>query len=148
MNAPTDRHEPTSPTAGEARDLLERSGAAKRALRAEADWVVSYLTVFGVAALVLVPLGAFIDQWPVFAAVNLAWMVLLVAMPVWAARRKATLRGAGPWLGVAFLLFGVLYAVTAFVGFTRFPGDFWWWLIGGVASAAPLLLTAWWQARR
>ena len=148
MNASADRLEPPHVSAAKARDLLERSDAAQRAVRAEARWVVRYLVTFGVAALVLIPLGAFLDQWPVLVAVNLTWMVLLVVMPVWASRRMVTLHGAGARLGVAFLIFGLLYGVTAFVGFTRFPGELWWWAVGGGASAAPLLLTAWWQARR
>lgn len=56
---------PSRPSAGQARDLLERSASAHRALRAEAHWAVTYLAVFGVAALVLIPLGAFLDHRPV-----------------------------------------------------------------------------------
>lgn len=147
-NVPIVPDQSTDPSAGQARDLLERSESAKRAVRAEAHWAATYLAGFGIAALVLIPLGAFLDRWPVVVAVNAAWMVLLVALPVWASRRQVTLRGAGAQIGIAFALFGLLYTVTGVLGVTRFSGDLWWWMTGGVASAAPLLLAAGRQARR
>lgn len=113
-------------------------------MRAEAHWVVTYLAAFGFAALVLIPFaGVFLDRWPVDLAVNAVWMILLVALPVWASRRQATLRGASARIGIAFGMFGLLYGVTGILGITRFADEVWGWVIGGIASAAPLLLAAW-----
>lgn len=99
---------------------MERSTTAKRAVRAEAHWAVNYSPSMGSRRLILIPFGALIDRWPVVLAVNLVWMVLLVAS-LYASRRHVSWRGAGARLGVAFLLFGLLYWVTCLLGFTRFP---------------------------
>lgn len=147
-NEPDTADTPSGPSAAQARRLLTDAESAARIVRGEGRWVVGYLTVFGTAALVLIPMGAYLDRWPIAVAVSAIWTVVLVVLPVWSSTRRATPFGALHRAGMAFLGFGVLYGITAGLGFTVFTGQVWWWLLGGIGSALPLLGQAVREARR
>lgn len=136
------------PSAEQASALLHRSRSASRAARAEGRWVVTYLLVFGLTALVLIPFFGYVYVWPVFAIISAVWLVVLFVLTIWASRRPVTPRGAANRMGAAFLLFGVLLGVTCLLGFTALAGQWWWWVLGGIASSAPMLVAALREARR
>lgn len=136
-----------SPSPDQVHDLLRRYDVAQRAAQAAGHWSVTYFSVFAVAAVVLIPLGAFTNHPPVVVVVNLSWVALLVLMPIWSSRHRVTLRGTGRRMGLGFLIFALVYGLTCAVGFSRFPGQLWWWTLGGLASAAPLAIAAARQSR-
>lgn len=136
------------PSVEQARTLLEQSRNSRQRARAEGRWVVVYLAAFGLAALILIALGTFVDNGAVDALINGTWLAVLIALPIWSSKRHVTPRGASRRMGVAFLIFGVSYTVTAAIGLLLFQHQLWWWLAGGTLSATPLLLMAFHEARR
>ncbi|TXR55286.1 hypothetical protein [Quadrisphaera setariae] len=127
-------------TADQARAALAGADTARRGLTARGRWLAGYFGAFAVGSVVVVLLiGLGGDTGTTLAMIG--W-VLLVSLGVgYAATRPVRLRREGRLHALAWLSWGVVYAVALLGGHPR-HGELAYWLPAALVTAVPLLATA------
>ncbi|MDT9595340.1 hypothetical protein RDV89_19790 [Nocardioides zeae] len=125
----------------DARRSLEQATSLSTTSTSAARWLVPYYVALGLGSVVLA-LGVGLTGDPVVVVVTTTlWVVLVVATSVYAATRRATVRGMAALHGVTMGAWTAAWCTTVLVGSLADLG--WaWWAGGGLAMLAICLAAA------
>ncbi len=131
----------TNPGVHDARKALLGASAARERLAGRSRWMTPYFALFAAASfamVVTVGLGGLLGV----TVATPAFLVVVGLLVAWAMRQGVFGAGWGRLHVTVFVVWGVLWMTTAFVGLYLYQGEPAFWLPAAVIDATPFLVAA------
>lgn len=125
----------------DARAALAQAHSLQTAGAAAGRWLVGYYIAFGLASFAFCSAFGFAHGRNGVLVLTAAWAVFVVALSVYAATRRAAMRGMGRLHGTVMAVWGLTWVVIVMVG-SKVPMDPWWWIGGGIVQLLVCLAAA------
>ncbi|MFZ0122349.1 MAG: hypothetical protein WAL99_23480 [Pseudonocardiaceae bacterium] len=111
-------------------------------------WYGQFLVAFGAVVMVVTPLWGLVTSGAAAVVLNIAWVVFIMAIPIYVRRQPVAGRGMGRRYVVVIGVWAVIYAAVLVPGFAVFPHNPAWWIPGGLAAALPFYIGAYREHHR